>query len=301
MVTLGTFDGVHRGHLDIVERLVRRASERSLPGIAVTFDRHPLAVVRPDAVPPLLTTDAEKLEVLAATGLDYLAVLHFTPALAQLDAERFVREVLLERYRMRELFIGHDHGFGRDRAGNAAVLRRLGERLGFSVEVVEPVDDGAGHNVSSTAIRAAVRAGDLPTAELLLGRPYCVSGTVLPGEQRGRQLGYPTLNVEPPPGKLLPPDGVYAVRVQTAQGCYGGMMNLGGRPTFGDFRRLAEAYLFDAAGDLYGQHVRIDFVRRIRDIARFANPQDLAAQIRRDEIDARSALTGASATGNLKG
>ncbi|MGI8509462.1 MAG: riboflavin kinase, partial [Gemmatimonadaceae bacterium] len=197
---------------------------------------------------------------------------------------------------------GHDHGFGRERAGNATVLQQLGAARGFTVDVVEPVASAEGRFVSSTAIRRAVAGGDLKFAATLLGRPYSISGTVVPGEQRGRTLGFPTLNLSPPaPNKLLPPDGVYAVRVQTPGGSYGGMMNLGPRPTFGDTERSLEVYLFDAEGDFYQQRVRVDVVKRLRDVRTFASPDELVAQIRQDDVNARSALTVAAAHGNLKG
>ncbi|MGI9089938.1 MAG: bifunctional riboflavin kinase/FAD synthetase [Gemmatimonadaceae bacterium] len=301
-VTVGTFDGVHRGHLDVIARLVRRAREKGLSSLAITFDPHPLAVVNPAAAPPLLTVGSEKLEVLAETGLDYLAVLDFTPELAALGAEEFVDDVLRSKFRMLDLLIGHDHGFGRERAGNAAVLQKLGAARGFTVDVVEPFAATGGRSVSSTAIRRAVAGGDLPLAATLLGRPYAIAGTVVPGAQRGRALGFPTINLSTPPaGKLLPPDGVYAVRVQTPGGCYDGMMNLGPRPTFGDSERSVEVYLFDAEGDFYQQHVRVDVVKRLRDVRAFPSPQELIAQIRRDDAEARSALTVAAAHGNLMG
>jgi riboflavin kinase/FMN adenylyltransferase len=203
---------------------------------------------------------------------------------------------------MRDLLIGHDHGFGRERAGNATVLRALGADRGFTVDVVEPVAATDGRWVSSTAIRRAVAGGDLARAAELLGRPYAISGVVVPGAQRGRALGFPTLNVSPPsPRKLLPPDGVYAVRVQTPRGAFGGMMSLGPKPTFGDNERSIEAYLFDTDGDFYGQRVRVDVIRRLRDIRTFDSPAALVAEIRRDETAARSALTGTGSQGNLRG
>ena len=299
-VTVGTFDGVHLGHQDVLGRLVRRAGESGLRSLLVTFEPHPLELLRPDDAPPLLTTPQEKLEVLAEVGLDYVAVVPFTRALADLDAEAFVRRVLIARYRMRELLIGYDHRFGRGRSGDAETLRALGGTLGFGVEVVRPVDAGGERPVSSTLLRRAVAAGDLATAARGLGRHYAVSGRVVPGDQRGRALGYRTLNVETPSRrKLLPPEGVYAVRVQTPEGSHGGMLNLGGRPTFGDDRLRIEAHVFDAARDWYGAHVRVDFVTRLRDVQRFEGPEALVAQLRRDEAAARRALTGADGSGNL--
>ena len=301
-VTLGTFDGVHRGHLDLISRLVAAARAAGLHSVAITFEPHPLDVVNPAAAPPLLTVGDEKLDVLCETCLDHVVVLAFTHELASLSATEFVDQVLRDNFRMKHLLIGHDHGFGRERAGNATVLQSLGASRGFSVGVVDPVAAEDGRWVSSTAIRRAVAGGDLPRASQLLGRPYSISGTVVPGAARGRALGFPTLNLsQPSPRKLLPPDGVYAVRVKTPQGTYGGMMNLGPRPTFGDHERSIEAYLFDVSGDFYGQAVRIDVLKRLRDTRAFASPDELVQKIKLDEADARSALTVASSQGNLKG
>ncbi len=302
VITVGTFDGVHRGHRDVIERLVRRGKDRGLPSVLVTFDPHPMEVVNPSAAPPLLTTREEKLEVLAETGINYLAVVPFTPSLASFSAEDFVEKVLRQRFRFEELLIGYDHGFGRQRAGNVGVLRELGEKDGFKVEVVEAVAAPDGHSVSSTSIRRAVAGGDLERACAGLGRPYSVSGRVVEGEKRGRTLGFPTLNLGVPPSrKLLPPEGVYAVRVQTPRGPAGGMLNLGPRPTFGDSTTTLEAHLFDMTGDFYGAQVRLDFIARLRATRQFASKEHLMKQLQQDEIDARSALTVLSVPDNLKG
>ena len=302
VITVGTFDGVHLGHRDVIEKVVHRARVRKLSSVLVTFDPHPMEVVNPSAAPLLLTTRDEKLEVLAESGIDYLAVLPFTPALAEFGAEDFVELVLRRRFRFEELLIGYDHGFGRQRAGNIGVLRELGERDGFRVDVVDAVATPDGHSVSSTSIRRAVAGGDLERACAGLGRPYSVSGRVIHGSQRGRSLGFPTLNLGAAPArKLLPPEGVYAVRVQTPRGQAGGMMNLGPRPTFGDASTTIEAHLFDITGDFYGAYVRVDLVARIRETRRFASPEQLARQLRNDEMAARNALTRLRVPGNLTG
>jgi riboflavin kinase / FMN adenylyltransferase len=302
VITVGTFDGVHRGHRDVIERLVGRAHVLKIPSVLVTFEPHPLEVVNPAAAPLLLTTHDEKQEVIAETGLDYLAVVPFTAELAAYSAEDFVERILRRCFRMRELLIGYDHGFGRQRAGNVDVLRTLGERDGFRVEVVEPVSTAEGHSVSSTSIRRAVAGGDLDRAAASLGRLYSVSGRVVEGAQRGRTIGFPTVNLgSPPHRKLLPPEGVYAVRVQTPAGPLGGMMNLGPRPTFGDATTSLEAHLFDTAGDFYGSHIRIDFVARLRETRKFASAEQLTAQLRNDERDARNALTLLQSPRTLRG
>lgn len=291
VVTVGTFDGVHRGHRLVLDRVVAAAKERGLRSVLVTFDPHPLAIVNPAAAPALLTVGDEKLDVLAPRGLYEVGVVPFTRELAALEADQFVDQVLLGRFGMRELFIGHDHGFGRGRSGDAATLERLGRDRGFGVHVVPAVDAKDGRPVSSTAIRRAIAGGDLARAADGLGRPYSVSGTVEHGAARGATLGFRTLNVAiPGPLKLLPPDGVYAVRTTTPSGVFGGMLNLGGRPTFGDETRALEAHLFDADGDWYGQRVRVDFIARIRDVKKFEGPDALVAQLKHDEVSAKLML-----------
>lgn len=289
-VTVGSFDGVHLGHQAVLQEIARRAADAGRSSVLVTFEPHPLEVVNPQAAPPLLTTGPERREILAQTPLDYVYFLRFDRRLAALSPEEFVRGVLLERCDMRELVIGHDHGFGRGRSGDVETLRQLGASLRFDVDVVEVVDVGEQH-VSSSRIRRAVAGGDLATAARMLGRPYSVSGVVGQGERRGRLLGVPTINLaEVPPQKLLPPDGVYAVRVEWRGGRHGGMMNQGPRPTFQDGRRALEAHLFDFEGDLYGEWVRIEWVERLRDVRRFASVEQLQQQLHRDRSRALAAL-----------
>jgi riboflavin kinase/FMN adenylyltransferase len=289
-VTVGSFDGVHLGHQAVLREIDRRARTAGRASVLVTFDPHPLEVVNPDAAPPLLTTGPERLEILAQSPLDYVVILRFDRHLAGLTPESFVREVLLDRCSVRELVIGHDHGFGRGRSGDVDTLRTLGHRLGFAVDVVDAVDI-AGQHVSSSRIRRAVTGGDLAGAAAMLGRPYGVVGRVEKGQQRGRLLGVPTINLtELSPRKLLPPDGVYAVRVEWRGGCGGGMMNQGARPTFQDRGRVLEAHIFDFEGDLYGEWVRIEWVERLRDIERFASLDHLKTQLQHDRVRALAAL-----------
>lgn len=290
VVTVGTFDGVHLGHRHVLDRLVARARERGLPAVLVTFDPHPLEIVRPDAAPALLTLPHERLELLATTGLDYVVVLRFTPQVARLTAEQFVDEVLIRRLALRELLIGHDHGFGRGRAGDVTTLQELGVSRGFAVEVVPALAGAEGRAISSSAIRAAVAGGDLAAAAAGLGRRYSVGAHVVSGARRGRMLGFPTINITPPPRKLLPAHGVYAVRAETPRGAFGGMLNLGGRPTFDDPTVTLETHLFGAHLDLYGEAVRLEFVSRLRDTRRFESGAALAAQLADDERQARVAL-----------
>jgi riboflavin kinase/FMN adenylyltransferase len=302
VITVGTFDGVHRGHLDVLARLVERGREVGLPSLLVTFEPHPLEVVRPEFAPRLLSTRHEKLAALASTGLEYVAIVPFTPAFARRSAEQFVDLTLRDRFRMSELLIGHDHGFGRGREGDAETLRELGRARGFRVDVVPPVQSAAGEPVSSSRIRRAVAEGRLDDAEAGLGRHYALTGTVVAGDARGRLLGYPTLNVEPEsPRKLLPLDGVYAVDVATPRGRFGGMLSVGGRPTFDDDRRTIEAHLFQASGEFYGDVVQVSFVARLRDIVRFPDAAALTEQLAADERDARRALTAPVGSRNLIG
>ncbi len=293
VVTVGTFDGVHRGHRDIMDMVRTRAERLGLPSAVITFAPHPLAVVNPSAAPPLLTPGAERLAALVAGGApDHAVVVQFTPAVAALTADQFVR-VLIDRYAMRDLVVGFDHGLGRGRHGDVPRLRELGNELGFEVHVVDARTDGLGTAISSSAIRRAVAYGELATARRLLGRPYSMLGVVVHGSSRGRSIGVPTLNLSVAREKLLPPDGVYAVRVDSKKGSYGGMMNLGGRPTFGETARVPEVHLFDASGEWHGDSVWVEFVSRLRDTVRFAGVDELKAQLARDASAARAALTQA--------
>ncbi|HEU5050609.1 MAG TPA: riboflavin biosynthesis protein RibF [Gemmatimonadales bacterium] len=301
IVTVGSFDGVHLGHRAVLDEIARRGREAGLRSVLVTFDPHPLEVVNPPAAPPLLPVGPERLEVLVQTMLDEVRIVRFDRRLASLSPEAFVVEVLLGRCAMQELVIGYDHGFGRGRSGDADTLRRLGREYGFAVDVVGPVDRGSQH-VSSSRIRRAVAGGDLETARLLLGRPYSVSGRVERGAGRGRTIGVPTINLAAPPArKLLPPDGVYAVRVDTPVGRFGGMLNQGGRPTFGDTGRNLEAHLFGFEGDLYGRAVRVEWVARIRDVRRFASADELKSQLAHDRARAEALLAEAHESSGADG
>jgi riboflavin kinase/FMN adenylyltransferase len=296
VITVGTFDGVHRGHRLVLARLASRAREQGLRSVLVTFSPHPLEIVNPAAAPMLLTAGDEKSEILVETQIDYAVVLPFTQVLARYDAEQFVDEVLLRRLGMRELLIGYDHGLGRGRSGDAAMLEALGMSRGFAVEVVPAAQARDGRPISSTSIRRQVAGGDLARAADGLGRPYSVSGIVVSGAARGRVLGFRTLNLAAPsPRKLLPPEGVYAVRVVTSTGSFGGMLNLGPRPTFGETATTLEAHLFDAAGDWYGARVRVEFVARLRETRKFPSAEALIAQLGHDEQMARVAIGRARA------
>ena len=297
VATVGTFDGVHRGHRAVLAEIVRRARTRGLASLIVTFDRHPLEVVNPPAAPRLLTLPDEKRALLAELGLDRIELLPFTGELARLAPEEFVRQVLRARYGMGELVLGYDHGFGRGRTGDVELVRRLAREDGFAVDVVDAVRDD-GQPISSSLIRTAVAHGDLAAAERWLGRRYGATGVVERGAGRGRTFGIPTINLAPlDPRKLLPPDGVYAVWVELpgkGEGGrgrrYGGMMNQGPRPTFGIAARALEIHLFDFAGELYGEAVNVEWVRRLRDVQTFPSRDALVDQLGRDAVAARQAL-----------
>lgn len=290
VVTVGTFDGVHRGHWAVLEEIAARARATGRRSVLVTFEPHPLAVVNPSAAPPRLSTAEERLELLAASAVDRVLVLRFDAAMAAMAPAAFVDEVLLARCGMEELVIGHDHGFGRGRSGDVATLRALGATRGFPVDVVAAVAPDDGGAISSTRIRRAIAGGDLEAAARWLGRRYGVTGRVERGDQRGRVLGFPTLNLPIPAGKLLPPDGVWAVTVETPAGRFGGMMNQGHRPTFDDGRRLLEVHLLDFEGDLYDRTVRVSWLAPLRPIRRFDGVDALRQQLEDDRSRARAAV-----------
>jgi len=290
VVTLGTFDGVHRGHQAVLAEVTRRARAGKLTSVLVTFDPHPLAVVNPPAAPKLLTLPEEKKDLVTAAGIEQFVLMPFTPAVAQLDAEAFVRR-LCDEYAMREFVMGYDHGFGRGRSGDVELVQRLARTQDFAVAVVEAVRDN-GQPISSTLIRTALAHGDLEAAGPWLGRSYGIRGKVVRGAGRGRTIGVPTLNLEAPDArKLLPPDGVYAVRVKLKDArVFGGMMNQGARPTFGEQARTLEVHLFDFDGELYGETVDVAWVRRLREVQAFPSREALVAQLERDRQAARATL-----------
>lgn len=291
VLTVGTFDGVHRGHWAVLEEIARRAAASGGRSVLVTFEPHPLEVVNPEAAPRLLTLDDEKRAVLAQSAVDHVAFLPFTHALSLLSPEQFVRDVLEKRFGLGELVIGYDHGFGRGRSGDVELLRQIGREDGFAVDVV-PAVMVDGRPVSSTLIRRAVAGGDLETARRGLGRWYSVTAPVVRGAGRGRGIGVPTANLAPlSPKKLLPPDGVYAARVAVEGERRGAMVNLGTQPTFGDGTRRLEAHLLDFDGDLIGRTVTVEFLRRLRDTVRFGSADELKDQLARDRADALRALT----------
>lgn len=283
MITVGTFDGVHRGHVAVLDAVRRAAQRRGAKSIVVTFEPHPLRVVRPEKAPRLLTTAEEKHEQLERVGLDVIVHLPFTQALAQFTAREFVQEILVDRLRLEHLVIGHDHGLGRDRSGNETALREIGAELGYDVEVVEAVIVEGGP-VSSTRIRGLLERGDVVEAATLLGRPYSIRGVVVEGERRGRELGFPTANLQVrDPEKLLPHEGIYATRVRTEAGQHLlGALHLGPRPTFEGASPTIEVHLLDFDGDLYGQELEVEFCDWIREIRPFRDVASLIEAMNED-------------------
>lgn len=282
VITVGTFDGVHRGHWKVLEALRETADSVALPAVLVTFHPHPLRVVRPDAAPKLLTTPVEKKEILAESGLDYAVFVPFNHVLKGYPPERFVREILIGRLRMRHLVIGYDHAFGRGRSGDVETLRALGAEAGFGVHVVDALSTG-GETVSSTKIRRMLQEGRVLDAARGLGRPYSLRGPVVRGEGRGRSLGFPTANIKVPNGdKLLPREGVYAVTASLRRGAFRGVLHLGPRPMFPGSPPSVELHLLDFDGDLYGEEVRVEFCAWLREIHRFSTIEELVEAIRED-------------------
>jgi riboflavin kinase/FMN adenylyltransferase len=282
VVTVGTFDGVHRGHQAVLDEVRARALASGRSSVLLTFDPHPLAIVRPEHAPQLLTTQDEKRAALAQSGLDLVVFLRFTPSLATYSPERFVDEILQERLAVRELVIGYDHGFGRDRSGNADTLRHIGAQRGFAVDVVAPFAL-QGAPVSSSRMRSALADGDVETARTGLGRNYTLSGRVLRGEGRGRALGFPTANLgEIDAAKLIPEVGVYAVWALIEGERHAAALHIGPRPTFEGATASIEAHLLHVSADLYGARMQIEFVSRLRPVQRFESTEALMDQLARD-------------------
>lgn len=288
VVALGTFDGVHRGHRAILGTAVERARSLGVPAVACTFDPHPMEVLQPGRAPGVISSLDDRLASIAETGIDGTVVIAFTTETAAIEPETFVSEVLLARLHAREVVVGFNHTFGRGARGNTELLAKLGERLGYRTHVVPPfaID---GIPVSSTAIRAALAAGDVERAATLLGRPYAVVGEVVAGAARGRTLGFPTANVQADLPVLVRP-GVYACRAEVDGEHFGGVVNVGVRPTFGESVLAVEVHLFDFTADIYGRRMRVSFVSRVRDERRFPSVEALKEQIAADAADARRRL-----------
>lgn len=293
--TIGVYDGVHLGHQAVIRATQAEADRHGVATAVVTFDRHPATLLRPENAPLLLTTLDQKLELLEAVGVDYTYVVHFDEARSKEAAEDFVEEVLVERLHARSIVVGEDFHFGHQRGGNVALLREMGSRRGFSVTGLSllPSGLGAGEPVSSTAIRRVLAGGDVAAAATMLGRRYELRGTVVQGDQRGRQLGFPTANVPVPTAMSIPADAVYAGWYIRPDGTrHQAAINLGRRPTFYEHAdtSLLEAHLLDFEGDLYGESARVEFVELLRSELRFDSIEALVAQLDTDIAHARQVL-----------
>ncbi|MDE9367625.1 bifunctional riboflavin kinase/FAD synthetase [Luteipulveratus sp. YIM 133132] len=297
VLTLGNFDGVHRGHASVLATVVEQARARGARAVAVTFEPHPLAVLHPESAPPMLTSTADRLDLLEAAGLDAVLLMPFTRELAAQTPEEFVKAVFVDALQATAVIVGKDTRFGVRNSGDIGTLRELGTQYGFEVLALEDV--GTDHRWSSTELRALIGDGDVAGASAILGRPHHVSGTVVRGLQRGRELGYPTANLSQDASGLVPADGVYAgwlirhaLPESDPEHRMPAAISVGTNPTFENVARTVEAYVLDRDDlDLYGERVSVQFVRRLRGNDRFESIEALVAQIGRDVDTARAVLT----------
>ena len=294
MVAIGNFDGVHRGHRAVLGAALGRAEALDAPTLALTFEPHPRRFLRPDLPLFRLTDERAKLRLLAGSGLNGALVLTFDRALASLSAQEFISRILVGRLAVRGVAIGFDFHYGKDRGGSPAFLATEGQRLGFAVEIVPPLED-EGRPVSSSSIRAALAAGRVIEAAELIGSPWFVSGTVRAGDHRGRALGFPTANVQLDPDCGLK-HGIYAVRARVRGEVRDGVASFGRRPTFDDGPPLLEVHLFDFSGDLYGEAIDVAFLGWIRAEAKFASADELIARMHEDARLAHQTLARTQAS-----
>ncbi len=289
VLTIGVFDGVHRGHQQIVGRAVERARDTGLPSVVLTFDPHPSEVVRPGSHPPVLTSGRRKAELLAGLGVDVGCVLPFTVEFSRLGPAEFVHEVLVERLHVAAVVVGENFRFGHRAAGDVAMLRSLGTSFGFATEGVPLLREGD-VTISSTYVRACVDAGDVRQASTALGRDHRLEGIVVRGDGRGRQLGYPTANVHADRHAAIPADGIYAGRVVLGERRLPAAISIGTKPTFEGKERAVEPYILDFDEDIYGDEIGVEFAVRLRGQERYDRIEDLVAQIDRDVERTRQAL-----------
>ncbi len=289
VLTIGNFDGVHKGHLALFDKVKERSTALDGTSAVMTFDPHPIKIMNPENAPPLITPIQQKLKLIREAGMNLIFCIPFTREFAQISAQEFVENILVKKIGIRELVVGYDYTFGRKREGNIELLRRLGQEMGFKVHVMEPVHvDGT--LVSSTSIRKLVQEGNLAEAKKLLGRDYEIAGTVVKGKNiGGRVLGFPTANLKLI-DELTPKKGVYAVKVLWNGKTYPGVTNIGYNPTFGKGAFSVETHILGFSGDLLGKLIRIQFIERLRDEKTFEGPKDLALQIKQDIETAKKFL-----------
>jgi riboflavin kinase/FMN adenylyltransferase len=288
VATIGNFDGVHLGHRAIFHRVVAEARQAQGTATVITFNPHPLKLLAPERAPLLINTYAERERLIAASCIDLLVCLPFTPALAALPATTFVQDILLGALGLKHLIIGYDYAFGRDRQGNAAFLQECGERCGFTVEVLPPIKQNQ-EVYSSTRIRQLLQMGEVEAAASLLGRHFTLEGEVVHGAGRGQHLGFPTANLRTEK-EILPQEGVYAVKVRHNAALLDGVANIGRNPTFGENELTVEVHLLDVQDNLYGETLRLYFLQRLRAEERFATVSELCAAIQADIDRARQIL-----------
>ena len=284
VVTIGNFDGVHKGHQAIFHQVIEKAESIGGTSVAITFEPHPVKVLKKDDPPPLITLYEQKIELIAKTGLDVLVTIPFDMEFAALPADRFLEDILVQKIGIRAIVIGQDYAFGKNRQGDIAYLKGNAQRLGYEVIVTDwiPVSHNGEGRISSTRVREIVMAGDVEDAVALLGRYYQIRGTVLAGRNRGgRLLGFPTANIKIV-DELCPKTGVYAVTVECLNSHSKGVANIGYSPTFDDYLFTIEVHLLDFKGDLYGHDIRVNFIKRIRDEKKFSNIDELSSQIKKD-------------------
>jgi riboflavin kinase/FMN adenylyltransferase len=292
VVTIGVFDGMHRGHTRLVSRAVQRARERSLPSVLMTFDPHPSEVVRPGSHPAQLTSLRRRAELVEQLGVDVFFVLPFTVELSRMPADEFVHELLVERLHVAEVVVGDNFTFGYKAAGTVELLSTLGRRFGFTAEEMGMVSQGE-LTYSSTYIRSCIDAGDVAAAGVALGRPHRVEGIVIRGDQRGRGLGYPTANLSTPRFAAIPADGGYACRFVHRGRELPAAVSVGTNPTFSGRERRVEAFVLDLDEDFYGEQVAVDFVERLRGMVHFDTSEELVTQIDDDVVRTREVLARA--------
>jgi riboflavin kinase/FMN adenylyltransferase len=293
VLTIGNFDGQHRGHMALLQAVVETARAKGGTPMVLTFDPHPARVLSPGITLLFLTTMEEKLARLEQVGIEEVLFLAFTPAFAALSPEEFVGTVLRDDVGVRELFVGEHFAFGKGRAGRIGDLQRLGPQAGFQVHVVPPLRVD-GEVVSSTRVRTLVQAGDVQAAARCLGRPYTLAGRVVGGKGRGKHLGWPTANLELPEGRVIPADGVYATTALWKDRSFQSVSYIGSRPTFGPGRRLLEVHLLDEQVELHGEELQVQFVERLRGDQSFESAEALSARIEQDVLQARERLRAVS-------
>lgn len=285
VLTVGSFDGVHRGHQQIIKQLNALSGDSNSLEVLVTFNPHPKEVLSPagDRSVELLTPLEEKLRLLEKLGLPLITVLPFTREFSKTGYREFVTNILIKKLKMKKMVIGHDHTFGRNREGHAEQLEELGKSADFSVTVIQPFFLGK-EIVSSSRIRQLLKSGEVEIANKLLGRKYSIQGIVEKGENRGTTLGFPTANIRPSsPNKLIPKKGVYAVEVELSGQRYRGMMNIGHRPTFNFDPLTLEVHIFNFSGLIYGESIEVSCKKFIREEMKFRNPEELKSQIEKDK------------------